>query len=110
MKLPNRNKVVISQEKLMDYLLSETHSVGKFKAKFFRTVGFNESNAAILKENIREIARNSEVKQKTVSKYGTKYILDGEIKTPTDDTIKLRTIWIIELNYTVARFVTAYPV
>jgi len=34
MELPNKEKAYIPLAKLKDYLLSETHSVGKSKAKF----------------------------------------------------------------------------
>ena len=50
MKLPNYNNVYIPFAKTNEYLLSETHIVGKSKAKFFRAVGFNKSNAKLLKK------------------------------------------------------------
>jgi hypothetical protein len=61
MKLPNRENAHISPIKLTDYLLSETHSVGRSKAKFLRFVGFNENNReelknALLSMAIREIS------------------------------------------------------
>ncbi|EKD91393.1 MAG: hypothetical protein ACD_30C00014G0003 [uncultured bacterium] len=43
MKLPNGSKTFISKEKLLNYILSEIHPVGKFKAKFFRNLGFDET-------------------------------------------------------------------
>ncbi|MGH7599609.1 MAG: DUF6883 domain-containing protein [bacterium] len=43
MKLPNREKAYIPPSKLRDYLLSETHVVGRGKAKFFRMFGFKEA-------------------------------------------------------------------
>ena len=44
MKLPNRENAYIPPRKLTEYLLSETHSIGKSKAKFFRAIGFDEEN------------------------------------------------------------------
>lgn len=44
MKLLNGNNPFISREKLTNYVLSETHATGKFKAKYFRGLGFNENN------------------------------------------------------------------
>jgi hypothetical protein len=36
MKLPTRENAFVPPSKLKDYLLSETHVVGRSKAKFFR--------------------------------------------------------------------------
>jgi hypothetical protein len=44
MKLPNNEYAYIPPAKLLDYLLSETHSVGKSKSKYLRSSGFNEAN------------------------------------------------------------------
>ena len=44
MKLAYRKKAHIPIEKLTEYILSETHTVGRLKAKFFRAAGFDQSN------------------------------------------------------------------
>ena len=109
MKLPNREKVYISPEKLTNYLLSETHPVGKSKAKFLRSVGFNESNVDVLEQSLILIAQSNEVAETTETSHGTKFVIDGEIKTPTGVVVQLRTIWIIDAGEDIPRFVTAYP-
>jgi len=53
MKLPNGKRAYIPKEKLTDYILSETHAGGKSKAKFFRSVGFNETNTSVLEKSRR---------------------------------------------------------
>ena len=40
MLLPNADKAVIEVTKLRDYLLSTVHPLGRFKARFFSTLGF----------------------------------------------------------------------
>lgn len=45
MRLPNGARAEIDERKLTDYLLSMTHPIGRFKAKFFQSVGFEASNA-----------------------------------------------------------------
>ena len=77
MKLPNRENAYISPEKLTDYLLSETHPVGKSKAKFLRSVGFNESNVDVLEQSLILIAQSNEVIDTTKTSHGTKYVVDG---------------------------------
>lgn len=110
MKLPNASKVTIPKEKLIDYILSETHSTGKSKAKFFRKIGFIETNVKLFEKALRKIAKSEEVKKEIISEYGTKYILDGKIDSPSGKAVEVRTIWIIEKGQNRPRFVTVYPV
>lgn len=110
MKLPNSNKVIIPREKLTDYVLSETHSTGKFKARFFRNLGFDETNVNLFVRSLLKIAKSGEVKDKISTSYGTKYVLDGKIDSPLGKTAKVRTIWILEKGQNKPRFITVYPV
>ncbi|OGH39144.1 MAG: hypothetical protein A3B44_01840 [Candidatus Levybacteria bacterium RIFCSPLOWO2_01_FULL_38_21] len=48
MRLPYSGNAVIPREKLTKYLFSETHATGKFKARFFRNLGFDEPNVDLL--------------------------------------------------------------
>jgi hypothetical protein len=50
LELPNREQAFIQPAKLTEYLLSETHPVGKSKAKFFRYWGFNEETVSFLEQ------------------------------------------------------------
>ena len=109
MELPNKSRAQVPLEKIIDYLLSETHPVGKSKAKYFRSYGFDDENASDLAQGLLAIAQNSPVEDSERSRYGAKYVLDGELETPNGDMIQVRTVWIIENEDDVPRFVTAYP-
>ena len=91
-------------------MLSETHAVGKSKAEYFRSYGFDIGNTGQLTQGFLAIARNAQVAGSEESLYGTKFILDGELETPKGVMIRVRTIWIIEANQDIPRFVTAYPI
>lgn len=110
MKLPNSTNAFVPHAKLTDYLLSKTHIVGKLKARFFRSLGFNENNIEKLEEIFLHIASTQDIKTTISSPHGTKYIIDGSVQSPNGKTIHLRTVWIIEVNNDRPRFVTAYPV
>jgi len=110
MKLPYRSHASIPNEKLTRYILSENHVVGKFKAKFFRDLGFDESNISLFKQALKTVARTEQVKEDQSSEYGIKYLIEGKIETPSGETIKVRTVWIIEKGQKIPRFVTVYPV
>ncbi len=84
--------------------------MGKLKAKLFRSVGYNEMNVSLLKEGLLTIARTEEILDTQSSEHGVKYVIEGLLQTPVGVTLKIRTIWIIDIGQDRPRFVTAYPV
>ncbi len=110
MRLPNADEAHVDRAKLEHYLVSQSHPIGRSKARFFRGVGFNESNLVMLEQTLIGIAGAEEIVETTASAYGTKYIVDGSIATPSGDQARLRTVWIIEEGQGRPRFVTAYPI
>ena len=108
-RLPNAERAYVPASKLTDYLLSETHPVGRAKAQLLRAAGFDETNVNILEQRLIAIAHFEEVKEVTPSEYGTKYVIDGSIQSPNGSLIQLRTVWIIDRDQSDPRFITAYP-
>ncbi len=107
--MPNSDKVIITKEKLTDYLLSQTHPIGKSKAKFFCSLGFDESNADLLEKEIRGVAEMNDIIEEKSTNFGTKYIINGRINTPNGNIVEIRTVWILESGKEIPRFVTSYP-
>ena len=56
--LPNTRAAEIPIEKVRDYLLSTTHPVGRFKAAYFSSLGFNSGNPEQLLAAIRKIVES----------------------------------------------------
>lgn len=110
MKLPHNQTAYIDIQKILNYLLSETHPVGKSKAKYLRSLGFNETNVDLLKQGLIAMAQTEEVKEVLSSPHGVKYVIEGSLKTPSGVFINMRTIWIIEKGEDYPHFVTAYPI
>lgn len=110
MKLPSWEHAYIPSPKLHDYLLSKTHPVGKWKARFFRALGFNETNLDMLEQRLIAIAHSEDVQDVVPSAYGTKYAIEGSLQTPAGSFVQVRTVWIIEIERDRPRFVTAHPV
>jgi len=110
LQLPNKEKAYVPRHKIMNYLLSETHAIGKSKARFLRSLGFDENTAGELEQGLLGIAQTGEVKESIVSPHGTKYVIDGFLETPRGVSVRIRTIWIIEVEHQTPRFVTAYPI
>lgn len=109
MQLLNRNFAYVPTTKIIHYLLSATHAVGKGKAKFFREYGFDDSNVDLLISGLILIAQTEDIVKEIKSSFGVKYIIDGSLESPNGLKLNLRTVWIIEIDEDSPRFVTAYP-
>ncbi|MCK4728450.1 MAG: hypothetical protein KAT27_05975 [Desulfobacterales bacterium] len=107
--LPNHEQAYIPEPKLTKYLLSETHAVGRAKAKYFRSLGYTEANADQLADALLMIAKPKGVSQEVTTPYGTKYVVEGDLFTPIGTTVRIRTVWVVESHDERPRFVTAYP-
>jgi hypothetical protein len=109
MHLPNKEQVVVEAEKVRDYLLNEAHPDGYGKAEFFSAKGFHQENWYELADALRQLAREGIVMKSMTSSHGQKYIVDGLVKTPSGQTVLLRTVWIVDVGVDTPRLVTAYP-
>ena len=89
--------------------VGETHPIGRWKAKFFRALGFNETNVNLLSDGFGKIAQSEDVVEVTSSPHGTKYVIEGSLLTPEGDQVYVKTVWIIDKDQDLPRFVTAYP-
>ncbi len=107
--LPNAENAEIPIQKLRDYLLSPIHPVGRFKAAYFRSLGFTLENAADLITALRQIAESNEAIAADRSKYGQKYVVRGSIRGPSGGISRIETVWIVLNSASHPRFITAYP-
>jgi len=110
MKLPNRKKAYVQKEKLVSYLLLEAHPIGSSKAKFFRQLGFSETNMGELVEALLRIAQSNDIKGTRKFEYGVNYVINGVIETPLVKSVAITSVWFIGKDENRPRFVTAYPV
>jgi hypothetical protein len=68
MSVPNSHNAVIPVEKLTNYLLSRDHPIGRWKAKFFRSIGFDETNLDMLTDAMRSTAERQNISWKGKSR------------------------------------------
>jgi hypothetical protein len=109
MKMPICDKAFVPKNKLTDYLLSINHPIGSAKAAFFRGMGFKEANCDLLELELLTIARSAEIAESETTIHGIKYVLEGDLHSPSGLARPIRTVWIAESNRPEPRFVTAYP-
>lgn len=109
MKLPNLEQALISEAKIVRYLLSETHPKGKSKAAFFLRFGFSVAEWEVMKVALLEHVTAYEVVEITEMPFGVNYVIEGEISTPDERNPKIRVVWCIETDSDMPHLVTAYP-
>lgn len=108
-KLPNREKAVIPQAKIMDYLLSVAHPHGRHKAAFFHRFGYIAESWGVLAAALLRHAAEHDVTKVEDSLFGTRYTIEGILVTPDGRMPVIRSVWFIENGEDIPRFVTAYP-
>ncbi len=110
MKLPNWEKAVIAESKLVRYLLDLTSENGKAKAQFFLAFGFTIENWQIMADALKQHANDHEVtKVEERPPFGIHYVVEGTLHTPDGRDPSVRVIWIIDDGDDVPRLVSAYP-
>lgn len=108
MKLPNSHRAVISEQKIRDYLVSPSHSIGRFKARIFNELGFYQHNWLLFQSELMTLLANPAHEGES-TEYGTKYVIRGIIIGPSGKSLSIVTAWIIRAEEDFPRFITAYP-
>lgn len=108
MRLPNHEKAIIDERKLIAYALNPNHPIGGDKARRFKSAtGFDLSNVDILMQLITDnLAINQSVKA-LLDKHGQRYFVDMQLTGPAGQAI-VRTAWIVDIDSDVPRLVSAY--
>jgi hypothetical protein len=109
LKLPNYQQAVVPERKITAYLLSPTHPDGSSKEKFFTAFGFSLNDWEKLKNALIGHIADNEVTKVEDTPFGTRYVIEGAILTPDNRNPLLRSVWFIETEESIPKFVTAYP-
>ena len=109
MRVPGADTAIVSQEKIVGYLLNPLHPDGAGKAQFFDALGFHVDQWIALADALRNVIAAAEATSRVDSAHGTKYIVDGSIDTPSGRIVRVRTVWIVDAGESSPRLVTAYP-
>jgi len=109
MKIPNNDQSFVADNKITDYLLNETHEIGKHKADFFKRFGFDLADIVTFKDSLILHTIDRDIEKTKISDFGIKYELKCEIRTPDERNPCIVTVWIVENGYDDPKLVTAYP-
>jgi len=81
-RLVGANRAVIDPRKLTEYALNPSHPVGANKARVFEKLGFNQSNAGDLMQQLRSgVMQNTPIAGK-VDQFGAWFTLDIPVTGP----------------------------
>lgn len=108
--LPNVEKVIVDSRKVTDYALNPNNlSGGANKARVFESaLGYNQSNADHLIQQIQSKLPTSEAVLAKLDKYGQRFTIDIPITGPNGKTTIVRTGWILEPDSQVPRMTTIF--
>ncbi len=108
MRLPQGDRAIIDERKVVDYCLSEEHDDGKHKARLFRQIlGITLDNADTLLDQLREAAASGEATLGKLDRYGQRYVIDISLEGPLG-TATVRSAWIVRATEDVPRLITCY--
>ena len=109
MKVPNDLHSVVDKNKIVNYLLSESHRDSRHKAKFFQSFGFSIDSWETLAQTLKTHAAEHDVARTEDSPFGTRYAVDTNIETPNGRRVSIRSVWFIDDGESDPRLVTAHP-
>jgi len=109
MKLPNRDKAIVLEAKITSYLLDIEHENGRGKAVFFIHFGFSVAKWEVLAQALIRHADEHEIVKQEVTRFGTRYVIEGALQTPNQRTPQVRSVWFIPKDKQEPRLTTAYP-
>jgi hypothetical protein len=109
MLIPNAERATVDAAKLRDYLLSATHPIGRFKARFFAALGFSQARWSDLADALRLQHLPQSAQEGPATASGRKFTIRAILVGPTGQSAIVVSVWFIPAGGDVPRFVTAYP-
>ena len=107
--LPSAAHAEIDPKKLHGYLLSATHPIGRFKARFFGALGYTADEWQVLEADLRIQHLSQEATPGPEMPYGRSYSIRAILKGPNGEAAVVVSVWFIRSGATAPHFVTAYP-
>ena len=109
MLLPNADLAEIDPQKLHGYLLSQTHPVGRFKARFFAALGYSAGRWQELEADLRTQHLTQNAQPGEFLPEGQAFTIRAILKGPSRQPALVVSVWFIAAAGGPPRFVTAYP-
>ena len=108
MLLPNAELAEIDPQKLHGYLLSPTHPVGRFKARFFAALGYAAERWQEFEADLRMQHLTQDAEPAESLPEGQVFTIRAILKGPNGQSAVVLSVWFVTAG-AAPRFVTAYP-
>jgi hypothetical protein len=108
-RLPNADLAEIDPQKLHGYLLSQTHPVGRFKARFFAALGYSAERWLELEADLRRQHLTQDATPGESISGGQLFTIRAILKGPNGQSAVVLSVWLVAAVGGAPRFVTAYP-
>lgn len=109
MLLPNAERAEIDPQKLHGYLLSNTHPIGRFKARFFSALGYSAERWQEFEADLRIQHLTQDAEPGESLPGGQTYTIRAILKGPNGQSAVVLSVWFVAESGGTPRFVTAYP-
>jgi hypothetical protein len=107
--LPHADHAIVDEAKICNDLLSDTHPLGRFKARFFRSPGYTVESWIRLRDDLLHHGQTGKVQRIENSSYEMKVVISATMKGPNGAARPFRTVWLILDHSRQPRLVTAFP-
>jgi len=107
--LPYADRAIIDREKLEGYVLSASHPVGRFKARFFARLGFTAGRWRLFEQALREQHLGQPAEAGPRDAFGQAFTIRAMLRGPTGAAALVISVWFVRVGEDRPRFVTAYP-
>lgn len=108
MLLPDGDRAVVEDAKLLDYALSPDHPVGRHHAALFeKSLGITRANFRLLKEQLLRAAVTVEIEPGKASPFGQKFEMRFAVTGPLG-TRHVLAVWMREVGFAGPRLITCY--
>lgn len=108
MRLPNSERAIVDIRKITDYILNATHVRRRHKARAFReTLSIDYADAEWLQVAILQGIQANEALEMTADEFGSRWRVDMPM-VRHQDTIVVRTVWIMRPGEDFPRLVTCW--
>jgi hypothetical protein len=108
-RLPNAEHAIIEPRKLKGYLLSTSHPVGRFKARFFAALGYGAQDWRAFEADLRAQHLTAEAELSETLLDGQLFSIRAILNGRSGQSAAVLSVWFVPTVGGVPRFVTAYP-
>jgi hypothetical protein len=108
-RLSHLDRAVVPEAKIVNYLLSASHSSGRAKARFLESFGFRAQNWQVLRDALIAHAAACDITASHESRFGTRYEIDGPLSAPDGRSPTVRVVWFADSRENIPRLVTLIP-